>query len=368
MKPLLGVSCGCLLIALAVQSIAAEPVTIAPANPQNPPRQPQVEVTSNGRVYITYGAEGAIYCAVSTDGGRHFGEPVRVGVVPDLMLGMRRGPRVAANGAQAVITAIGREGQLLAWRSSDGGRHWQGPVTVNDEPNSAREGLHDLAAGPDGRFYTVWLDLRVRKSSQIYGAASEDGGKTWSQNRLVYRSPDGSVCPCCHPSVVFDAGGKIYVMWRNDLDGNRDLYVSTSTDGKTFGKADKLGAGSWEFDRCPMDGGHLAVAPNGQMTTIWRRDKQIFRTLPDHPREQLLGSGEQPWAATGPDGAYLTWISKRGGDLFVLTPQGRHPRTIAHNAIDPVIAAPLDGHGPVVIVWETGRGKESSLHAAVVGD
>ena len=34
-------------------------------------------------------------------------------------------------------------------------------------------------------------------------------GAAWSKNALVYRSPAGNVCECCHPSVAFGLRGWI---------------------------------------------------------------------------------------------------------------------------------------------------------------
>ncbi len=274
---------------------AAEPVSLAVPKDAGEARQPQAAVAEDGDVYVAFGAGQTVYCAALQDHGHGFGEPVQVAAVPQLMLGHRRGPRIAAGKEDVVISAIGKDGELLSWRSK-GGRSWQGPVTINDVPASAREGLHALAAGPGGKFYCVWNDLRNGKI-EVYGAGSTDGGKTWSENRRVYRSPEGPICPCCHPSVTFDSQGNLYVMWRNSLGGNRDLYLSTSKDGgRTFSEASRLGRGHWRLDHCPMDGGAVAAVKPGEVATVWRRQKEVFATLPGHP-EVKLGAGEQPWVA-----------------------------------------------------------------------
>jgi Neuraminidase (sialidase) len=92
------------------------------------------------------------------------------------------------------------------------------------------------------------------KHNKIFGAKSTDGGKTWGKNIMIYASPDTTVCECCKPSVVMK-GNNIYVMFRNWLNGNRDLHIIQSTDiGLNFGQAQKLGAGSWTLNGCPMDG------------------------------------------------------------------------------------------------------------------
>ena len=64
--------------------------------------------------------------------------------------------------------------------------------------------------------------------TKLYGARSRDGGVTWSKNVLIYESPDGTICQCCHPSAAFDPGGQVLVMWRNCLGGARDMYLKSS--------------------------------------------------------------------------------------------------------------------------------------------
>ena len=87
-----------------------------------------------------------------------------------------------------MVTAIGgqvgkgRDGDVVAWRSMDDGKTWQGPVRVNDAADSAREGLHAMASGADGSIWCVWLDLRDKKS-EIYATVSKDDGATWAANQ-----------------------------------------------------------------------------------------------------------------------------------------------------------------------------------------
>jgi hypothetical protein len=347
---------------------AGEAVRVVPPAALVNPRQPQAAIDPEGAIYVTYAAGETIYCSAK-DEGKTFGEPVKVGELRKLALGMRRGPRVAAGDGFVVITAIGHEaGDLLAWRSTDGGQSWQGPIPVSDSPKDAREGLHAMAAGPRGQLYCVWLDCRdQKKGNRIFGSGSSDGGQTWTENRQVYASPSGTVCECCHPSVAFDSAGGLYAMWRNSLDGNRDLYLAASTNGgKSFGSAAKLGRGSWKLEGCPMDGGALAVMAPGKVTTIWRRQKEIYRTDAADQAERLLGAGEQPWAAASAEGPLLVWVSRRGGDLFLSKPKAERPIKLAEAATDPMIVAPLTGQGPAIVVWETGQAKNTSIMAMPV--
>jgi len=208
-----------------------------------------------------------------------------------------------------------------------------------------------MAAGPNGQVFCTWLDLR-NKTTEIFGARSSDGGATWEPDALVYHSPDKSVCECCHPSTAYGPDGTLYVMWRNLLKGNRDMYLSKSADGgKTFDPATKLGQGSWPLNACPMDGGAVSVGPNGVVTTVWMRAGSTFVASPGQ-KEQKVGAGVQGWTAIGPDGPYAVWLESRPGKLVMLAPGAGTPQTLAERAFDPMIAAAPGGKGPVVAVWE----------------
>lgn len=330
-------------------------------------RQPQAAVNDEGIVFVAFGSGETVYCCVSQDQGKSFAKPVVVAQVKGLALGKRRGPRIVAHHAQIVVSAISHHsGDLLAWRSADGGNTWSDRTTVNDFPKVAAEGLHAMALSPRGQLFCTWLDLRSKKT-EIAGARSTDGGATWDKNQLVYRSPSGTVCECCHPSAAYDASGRLLVMWRNALEGNRDMYLSSSADtGGPFSPAVKLGTGAWRLNACPMDGGALAASTDGTVTTIWRRDRQIIRAVSGKPSEEDLGLGEQPWAAATGAGPYLTWVSRRGGDLWLQRPSDRKPTRVAAGAADPVIAAPPSAAGPIVVVWESGHGKDVAILAETI--
>jgi hypothetical protein len=314
--------------------------------------QPQLAATGAQRVYVTFGRGSEVWAARSDDGARHFADPVRVADVPKLMLGMRRGPRIAAHGDRVTITVIAHE--LLAFSSTDAGQTWSGPVVINDTPTSAREGLHDLAAGPDGTLFVTWLDLR-RGKTELWSAESADAGKSWNSNTLVYRSSDQSICECCHPTARFDAAGTLAVMWRNSIAGDRDAWLATRARGATqFAPAAKLGAGTWTLKACPMDGGSILSLGNGRFASVWQRAGEIFFCPVDGP-EINLGAGKQPVAFLEAGQPIVLWqqgpdlVSRRPGD----TPA---PAPVARQARFPVVLS-LPDHRGVVLAYEQGPAK-----------
>lgn len=305
--------------------------------------QPQL-ATAGNRVVIAYGSTGSVFVTQSVDGGKTFGAPVRVASGEKLALGRHRGPRIAIAGQAIVVSAI-YGGELKSWRSADGGKTFAAPVAINDVPNAAREGLHAMAAGPDGTVFAAWLDLR-EPGTTLAGSFSGDGGATWSKNTVVYQSPEKSICECCHPTVTVGPDGTIYAMWRNALGGNRDMYLARSTDGgKTFAAAEKLGVDSWKLEACPMDGGGVAAA-KGSVATAWRRGSEVYFAKPGTP-EQKLGAGKDPAIAIGPKGPQVLWNEAgtvRGWPAKVDT-AGTHPQIIATEA-------------GLVGAWESGGGIE----------
>lgn len=337
-------------------------------------QQPQVAAAPDGAVYLVYGAGNTIYCAVSQDGGDHFAPPVVVNSQGVLALGRHRGPRVVATQRAVVIGAVvgkqgkGRDGNLMVWRSTDRGRTWSAPQTLNDAADSAREGLHGMAAGAGDLVFATWLDLRGDPSlgdgTKLYGVVSRDGGRTWGSNQMLYRSPDGSICQCCHPSASIDPRGMIHVMWRNALGGSRDLYHLFSSDrGKSFSPPQKFGNGTWPLNSCPMDGGDIAVTGDGQVTSVWRRQEEVYvSTLGG--QERLLGKGKNPVIAYGKKGAFIAWEDAAMKGVVLLSPGQAHPGPIALQSRSIDLTVRRDGR--VVAAWEETEGDRRLIRLQVL--
>ena len=323
-----------------------------------PARQPQLAVR-NDLVAMTFGAGTSIYFSRSTDQGNTFQPPIKVAEMGALALGRHRGPRIAILETTIVISAVAGDtkkqpGELLTWRSTDTGKTWMRSGTINDVPDAAREGLHAMTARPDGSLFAVWLDLRA-KGTRLVGSTSKDGGLTWSKNTLVYASPSGTICQCCHPTLTTDEKGTVWVMWRNAVEGSRDLYTLSSTDGERFSEAKKLGAGTWKIDACPMDGGGLNVH-NGTITSAWRRENQIYLSTGDHP-EKIVSEGKDVALTATKQGSFLAWT--QNGGIQVLKPGAVIAEKVSDDGgYSTLLALP---NGLVLLAWESKTSVETKL-------
>ena len=331
-----------LLPALIAAVIQVTPPTFSKA------KEPQIALDGQN-VYIAYGMGDEIYLSSSSDEGKTFGEPTKVGQMNKLALGMRRGPRVVSSKGAITITAISHaDGDLMSFHSKDRGKTGSAPVKVNSAPKSAREGLHAMALAPDGTIACTWLDLRDT-GTRLYAAFSNDGGATWSENRLVYTSPGGTICECCHPSLAFDRRGKLHILFRNSVNGARDMYLTTSTDMRTFTPAVKLGEGTWMLNACPMDGGMLAIDQGGDVQAVWRREDRLYLSGGGSD-EHLLDKGSQPWITANSKGMALVY--QRGAEIVLAA--GWEPQVITNNGRSPVVASSPTGTFSIAAWTENG--------------
>ena len=331
--------------------------SIGPLTPDGQAREPQLAVNGS-TVALAFGAGHSIYFSRSTDAGKTFSAPVKVGAAAIIPLTRHRGPRLAYAGAAIVITAVtGKtaaagehahglpsDGDLTSWRSTDGGKSWSNGIPVNDVPGAAAEGLHGLASDGQGHLFSAWLDKRAQ-GTRLYGARSDDGGATWSKNLLVYASPDGTICECCHPSVAFDRDGTVVVMWRNWLNGSRDLYLAR-VKGASVSTPEKLGEGTWKLNACPMDGGGVALTETG-LVTAWRRDHSLFLDRPGQP-EIAIGDGTDVAISAAKGGVYAIWTTPES--IVVLAPGEKQARPVGVKGSFPSVAA-LPGGGALA-AWE----------------
>jgi BNR repeat protein len=191
-------------------------------------------------------------------------------------------PQLAADavGAISVLYAVGKEvpgkrfpvSAMRFIRSTDYGKTWSKPVTVNDGHEFGSHNFHALTAAPDGSLLATWLDAREGHSG-VWMSRSKDGGKTWEANRPIYSDP---TCPCCRTAVAVAADGTIYVAWRAILPGDiRDVVVTRSIDGgQTWGKPVRPRSDGWIYPGCPHAGPSLEVDSKGRVHVAWWTGKE----------------------------------------------------------------------------------------------
>jgi hypothetical protein len=313
---------------------------------------PNAAKDNQGNVSIVFGRGDSIMYTVSKNKGQSFSTASVVDVLTGLFAYAMRGPQIATTTKGTTIIACNKAGNIFAYVMNESGK-WIQTGKVNDVDAVAKEGFLALSADGDNMF-AVWLDLRGDKHNKIVGARSFDAGKSWSKNILVYTSPDSTVCECCKPSVAMK-GANVYVMFRNWLNGNRDMHLIQSINGgNTFGAAIKLGNDSWALNGCPMDGGGL-ILNNEKPQTIWRKQRKLYTCEPSKP-ETVVGEGNNCTIEVIDGKNMYAWVEKE--NIVVLKPG--HTKIIVGKGSLPVIRAVDKDH--ILCVWQ----QDMQIHTSVV--
>lgn len=276
---------------------------------------PARPIESGGKITVIYG-NGDSLRQVTGLPGKVMGSPELIGVIPGMFSFAMRGPQAASTEKGTVVTVCTKEGDIICYK--EGSNHqWKKTAQLN-KPLTAKEGLMSLA-GEGNHLVAVWLNAQEKKGQSIYAGISTDGGETWSA-REIYTSPDGTTCECCKPSVAM-RNNTVYVMFRNWINGSRDMYLMKSEDGGlNFAKAEQVGSGNWKLNGCPMDGGDLRVNDKQEAVVIWRREGQLF-TSTGAGNETLLTEGKNGSVQPQGNGNAYAWTDK--GMVMVRTADGQ---------------------------------------------
>ena len=279
-----------------VSSTATEPLRVSAEGTDA--AEPAVVAGRDGTAYVAWvehrGKEADVWLSHLDAEGKPLRSPVRVNAKAGEATAWHGDPPTLAVAPDATIyvgwtaraAEKGHANTLYLSASRDGGQSFAPPVKVNDDEKPCAHGMHSLAVGADGRVYVAWLDERnveppppapapkhgsgheqKEPNSEVFFAASTDGGRTFSANRRIATE----VCPCCKTSLAVGADGRIYASWRQVLPGDfRHIAVASSTDGgQTFSSPVVVSDDKWQIAGCPVSGAALVAATDGALHVVW---------------------------------------------------------------------------------------------------
>ncbi len=239
-----------------------------------------VAFDADGTLWRVRLAEGRLVVDKSVDRGATFSAPVAV-AAPE---------PVAADGElRPEIAVVDRDRVYVAWtspipqpyaghirfaRSLDGGRSFEAPLTVNDNPDPITHRFQALHVAPDGRITLVWIDKRdgeqakrsgnTYRGAALYYAISDDGGASFKPN--VRFSPHS--CECCRIALASDIDGRPVALWRHVFaDGSRDHLLARVA--PLAEEPPRATEEHWQINACPHNGPALTVAADGNRHGVW---------------------------------------------------------------------------------------------------
>ncbi|HEY8550850.1 MAG TPA: sialidase family protein [Vicinamibacterales bacterium] len=342
-----------------------------------------------------------VHVAVSRDGGRTFGEPVRVNTIEgEAAVGGERPPRVAISpeaGKRTIAvlwSATTADGTVIRLAESrDGGLRFAPPRQLNAGDARGLRSWGSLSGSGAGVWHAAWLDGRAAAASKPSAGASHvhhqhgSGARPAGAPRqnLYYAAigPDGTVretlaaenvCFCCKTATLASADGTVWLAWRHIFTpGERDIAVARLDAGSDrFAAPVRVSHDRWRIDACPDDGPALAVDGEGRVHVVWPTlvdtsdpAKGIFHAVSADgrtfgPRQRIDGGSgipSHPQIAVQPSGAALiVWDESVDGKRRVMmaAPGASAKPVVVDEGTYPAVAA---SDGGFVIAWTSADGQ-----------
>jgi hypothetical protein len=316
-------------------------------------RGPQPGVTSyptpafdrNGKLWLAFNQGAFIYVTSSDDLGRSFGPAVPVNQEPEAIDANGEGrPKIAILDDGTVLVTwtqtldVPYTGLIRFSRSTDGGKSFSAPVSLNDDGLVTGHRFDALAVTPSGDVLVAWIDKRDLEhalsvgaeyaGAAIYTASSHDGGKTFEPNRKL----KDHVCECCRLSFAFDADGEAALLFRDVLDAEiRDHSLAQGVEGPEPPRIHRVTFDDWKINACPHHGPSFWVDGQGTYHIAW------------------FTAGERSGT-----GVFYSRSTDGGRHFEAPTPVGNTDRGASHPFV-------LGIGRDVYLAWLEGDGQESAI-------
>ena len=209
---------------------------------------------------------------------------------------------------------------------------------VNRKPS---EGF-SLAADDKGKVTTCWL------SDKLYANVSHDNGETFEP--FVEIDTRFNPCNCCTTSAAYGEDGRLAVLYREETNNERDMYVVLWDPEKGQLTRKRVSSTPWKTDACPMSY-YTVTRTRGGFVAVWPTKGEIYFARlngsgDSSPLSEIKTPGQSGMrtgmvALSAADGSTLVaWkrTAKRAGSSS--TPVGDHRGRVVPLRV-PVAASPL---------------------------
>jgi len=305
--------------------------------------RPQVRVDTQGNIHIVYADRknrGDLLYIKQKAGTKGFTKPIKVNSTPRCAAGFNMA--VGKNGRVHVLIrpnakysrdVLKRQPRIvdlkfmLYCRLNDEGTQFE-PQRDLSGTTYAFEGVGAVIADGNGTVYVYWHGQTQpgrENTRQIYLAKSQDEGVKFTKPQVVHKNVVGA-CTCCSMQGTMDAAGKIYLGFRNSIDGgNKDSYLLVSSDrGKSF---TGTMLDPWPEAGCPGSTYSLSSGPSG-VFIAWNTLKHVYFAKAGEESHKIVAPttskiSRSPVVATNAKGEMLfAWVEgnnprqfRRAGNL-----------------------------------------------------
>ena len=234
--------------------------------------RPRIALTNNQPIIIWRKDSTPKTIRASKWDGTSFSMPYDI-TAPGVLPSSWDGPEIAAKGDTVYLvfasTATTPESIMLI-RSFDGGNTFSDTIRVSENNPAHKYRMGNIKIDKDGHPIVSYMQylLNFTEPKQMVNR-SINHGDSFIGSIEGSESAPGEPCDCCKSSLILD-NNDIYLLFRNNINNERNSYISKSTDGgQTFNLVADLDDYDWNVNGCPATG-PLGVV-NGDSLLIVRR-------------------------------------------------------------------------------------------------
>jgi hypothetical protein len=233
----------------------------------------------NGKLWLASIRDRHVYVSYSDDRGVTQSAPVKVNAESESILGdgENRPKIIVRKGVIYVSYTQGlakpMTGDIRFSRSTDGGKSFSAPISVNDNREVISHRFDSMAVNSKGHIYIAWLDKRGQSAAErkgekyngsaVYYAMSDDGGISFRPNIKIA----DHVCECCRTAMAIDTDDYPVVTWRHIYDTNIRDHALVKLDGKMTPV--RVSHENWNTAACPHHGPSLSIASDSIYHAAW---------------------------------------------------------------------------------------------------
>lgn len=240
-----------------------------------PITSPRIALLPDGTPLVTWGINGdfvnftsQIWCSRFENGA--FTTPINVVQEPDVpQLYGFGGYDVALSDSQVFIVFEQLQQGIFLAVSNDGGFTFGLPSSVQGSVDDGYAILAAVTVDGTGNPVVSYI-LHKNNDTDYLVRRSTDGGLSFNDDPVIANAPapGGAVCECC-TSDLLASGDSIWLLFRNNNQDLRDIWVSRSTDlAATFDIATDVDATDWQLNFCPVAGPRMARSGDS-LITVW---------------------------------------------------------------------------------------------------
>jgi len=249
----------------------------------------------NGDLWRLWALNSSIYFQLSTDDGVTFSAITRVAIDNE---------KISARGENRPKIAFDKyQGVYLSWAtpkekkytadvrfsySSDYGKTFSKPVTVNDDNLLTGHSFNEMLVTTEGEVSIVWLDSRIShqlrlQGKQANGSALYLGKANYRKNEsnFVNEQLANNTCVCCRIAMDYNEHGELAVFWRHIYGDNiREFSLLTLAQGTKAQQAPyQISYDRWKINGCPHQGGAISINDNNRYHLVWFNQGEVGKGI-----------------------------------------------------------------------------------------